>query len=123
MVPESRVTTLALELVVRHEESLRAGHAGVHAYVFGPPVIACVGSLVAYLLRHMVLHWCQPVSERVLAHLKMLGSPRLERAETWPSSVLTFDLMSLGILLSRHFLCDPEYIMDNCAVTLNTDIV
>jgi len=54
-VPESRVAGPVQELVVIHEESLRATHTVVAPYVIRPPELACKCSLHSVTLRQVEL--------------------------------------------------------------------
>ena len=55
VVPESWISTLALILVIAHEQPLCAAFTLVHANVFTPPMLTCEWSLVAHTLGYEVL--------------------------------------------------------------------
>jgi len=74
-VPECRVARSVQELVLKHEESLRAADTVVAANIIGPPVIACKSSLHSIALRDVELVRRQSLLELGLVALYVFSLP------------------------------------------------
>lgn len=123
VVPEGRVAALVLELVIRHEEALRAANAFVHADVLRPPMVASEGALVPAALRNVVLKRSQLVADSILPLLEMSCAPRKERVHVGPLAKLAPDSGRVLRLRLRHILSHAQQLMNNRAVLAHLDHV
>jgi hypothetical protein len=96
VVPESRVASPTFVFVIRHEQSLRAALARVHAYVLAPPMVSCERSFPAHLLSDMELNGRESLSQEIDPEFEMLSPPPQERFCILPGPILevldVFDL-------------------------------
>lgn len=98
VVPEGWIASLALILVVRHEEPLSAARAWVNSHILCPIVIISKWSLMANSLRYIVLNRRHPLLQMFSPLFEMLLPPSLEFIKWWPFSKFTSVLLLLGLL-------------------------